>query len=124
MKEPSHPIQPLLQDEDGTVYFKENSVVTYLWIYSRLKIADITKQGFSQEDKEQFAQLIGFNIDRFSELDCASQEVIHAANRMFIDGDDERDARINDLTGRQTELKEGLVEVVRLLFGVDLEVDS
>jgi len=39
--------------------------------------------GFPQEDREQFAQLIGYSLSGFGELDYVSDETYEVAERML-----------------------------------------
>lgn len=74
-----HPVQPLELDEYGTLRFKENSIVTYLLDNGGISMNDLAKKSFCEEDREQFAQLIGYSFHGFSTLSYASEEVCKSA---------------------------------------------
>ena len=59
---PKHPIQPIEKDEHGTYRFKPNAIVQYLLDKGPFDLNHLAMKAattpFSQEDREQFAQLI------------------------------------------------------------------
>jgi hypothetical protein len=54
----------------------------------------LAEMDFSAEDREQFAQLIGYSLSGFGELDYVSDATYDAAVRMHEAGESETDARI------------------------------
>lgn len=78
-----HPIQPVSKDEHGTLRFKKNAIVEYLLDNGPFDMNHLAKQGdrFSQEDKEQFAQLIGYSLSGYGDLSYATNEVYDRATR-------------------------------------------
>lgn len=67
----NHPIQPLEKDDYGVLRFKENKIVTYLLskgVYVNIDMNLISAMDFSNEDKQQFAQLIGVSLKGYKEL--------------------------------------------------------
>ena len=69
---PKHPLQPFVVDKDGTVHFKQNTIVRFLleaglWDMNKLELMN-----FTLEDREQFAQLIGYSLTGFLELPYVS----------------------------------------------------
>lgn len=71
-------MQPVVLDDNGVGRFKENKIVRYLLDLCSIKqIADMNTLAilpFSQEDYEQFAQLIGYSVHGFGDLSYASDE--------------------------------------------------
>ncbi len=67
-----HPMQPLVRDEHGKVRFKANAIVRALLEAGRegrkLDLNDIACMDFTQDDRVQFAQLIGYSLSGFHEL--------------------------------------------------------
>ena len=114
-----HPIQPLAKDSEGTLRFKENALIRFLLDNGKHDLNDLASMDFSQEDREQFAQLIGYSLSGFSELSYVSDEAYHAAARMAKEGMSEKDARIKYLTELVSTLRKGLREPMAELFGVD-----
>jgi hypothetical protein len=83
-KEACHPLQPLITDNQGVVRFKENAIVRYLLDYNgnpgtKIDLNTLATLPFTQEDREQFAQLIGYSLNGFSELSYVSRETYEIA---------------------------------------------
>ncbi len=78
-----HPIQPLITDRHGTTRFKANAIVSYLLEVARQAgVSDMNKLAclpFSQEDREQFAQLVGYSLGGFAELSYVTDKTYKAA---------------------------------------------
>lgn len=68
-----HPIQPLLRDKDGTVRFKKNKIVRYLLDAGPFDMNQLSLMPFSDDDRTQFAELIGYSLNGFSELGYADE---------------------------------------------------
>jgi hypothetical protein len=63
-----HPVQPIIVDKEGAVRFKRNAIVAYLLDTHRITMNDLALMPFDAEDREQFAQLIGYSVSGFAEL--------------------------------------------------------
>ena len=78
MKCPKHPRQPIVTDEHGVKRFKQNAIVRELLDRATAaKIMDmnaIALMNFSDEDRQQFAQLIGYSVSGYSELSYVSEQ--------------------------------------------------
>jgi hypothetical protein len=83
-KEPKHPVQPLVTMPKGTVRFKANKIVQFLYDTSRNKMNELALMPFSNEDREQFAQLIGYSLGGFGELPYVSDETYRRAARQRV----------------------------------------
>jgi len=81
-----HPIQPLYIDDHGTIRFKENKIVNYLLDNGGIDLNQLGRMDFTQNDSEQFSQLIGYSLIGFGELDHVSDEAYEAAenSKYFI----------------------------------------
>lgn len=80
-----HPMQSVILDEDGTARFKANKIVEYLQSWATLRGMDMNALAimpFDREDREQFAQLIGYSVSGFGELSYASDEAVDKADRL------------------------------------------
>lgn len=122
--EPTHPVQPLVEDAHGVVRFKSNAIVRHLLDNGGISMNDIARMDFSQEDREQFAQLIGYSHSGSGELGYVSDEVWCAAQAMYEKGMPESDARNFYLRERLKESQDGIRDGVAVLFGIhpdDLE---
>lgn len=78
-----HPIQPLERDTRGVIRFKSNAIVRHLLDHGGINMNDIARLEFSQEDREQFAQLIGYSHSGSGDLGYVSDEVWEAAEMTF-----------------------------------------
>ena len=72
-------MQPIYLDEHGTARFKENGIVRYLLDAGPFDMNQLAVLPFSDEDREQFAQLIGYSLSGFGELHYTSDVVYQAA---------------------------------------------
>ena len=75
-----HPIQNVAKDEHGVVRFVKNEIVRFLLDEGPFDMNTIVLKGFSKEDQEQFAQLIGYSISGFGELSYVSDEAYNKAD--------------------------------------------
>jgi hypothetical protein len=75
-----HPIQPVELDKHGVIRFKQNAIVRYLLDAGPFDLNQLALMPFSREDREQFAQLIGYSVSGFSELDYVSDKVFSEAD--------------------------------------------
>jgi len=112
------PIQPIIMDEFGTFRFQANAIVRYLLDNGGIDMNDLARLEFSNEDRQQFAQLIGYSLGSYGKLthyvDDAAYET---AERMLDTGEDERDARIAVLEAQLKAIREGLRGPVAKLYG-------
>lgn len=79
-----HPMQPIYVDTDGRHRFKKNAIVQFLLDNGKYDMNDLASLAlfhdqFSDEDREQFAQLIGYSVSGFQELDYVSDEAWNEA---------------------------------------------
>lgn len=68
------PMQPILLDSDGVVRFKRNKIVQDLYELHPMHGLDLNEmaiRAYSQEDRNQFAQLIGYSVSGWGDLGCA-----------------------------------------------------
>jgi hypothetical protein len=90
------PMQPVYADKGGVVRFRGNAIVRALLDRDTERgrvhpdfparsdggLNWIAEQGFSREDQEQFAQLIGYSIAGYHELSYVSDESCAQASRL------------------------------------------
>jgi hypothetical protein len=74
-----HPVQPLEKDKHGTIRFKSNPIVRLLLDDGKYDMNRLAMLPFSDEDREQFAQLIGYSLSGFSDLSYVSDETYDRA---------------------------------------------
>ena len=76
-------MQPLIRDH-GIIRFKENKIVCALLEFSRERgfgLNEIAERDFPRNDREQFAQLIGYSLYGASDLSYMRRTLIARAER-------------------------------------------
>lgn len=114
----TQPIQPLIEDSHGVLRFKANEIVRHLLDHGGIDMNQIAIMDFSREDREQFAQLIGYSWSGASDLGYMSSEVLDAAHTMHKSGKSEAEARADTLREQISKAKEAIRDGVAELFGV------
>lgn len=123
-QEKPHPIQPLVKDEHGVVRFKENAIVRYLLDAGGSDMNKLAVMPFSREDREQFAQLIGYSHSGAFNLSYMSAEVLDAAERMDHEGVTELEARNAHLRETIDSVKAKLRAGIGELYDVGSDFDE
>lgn len=82
MRKPVHPMQPVLVDKDGVVRFKRNKIVEFLLDAGPFDMNNLALMPFDDEDREQFAQLIGYSVCGFAELSYVSDDACAKADTL------------------------------------------
>ena len=101
-----NPIQPLGKDAKGVLRFKENAIVRHLLdTHPTLGLNQLACMDFTADDRQQFAQLIGYSLSGYSELQSYVDDEAYSTAAHMADGMDERDARIAALEQKLTELR-------------------
>ena len=76
-----HSIQPVRKDTDEVLRFEENPIVRYLLDAGPFDLNQLAiTPGFDREDWEHFAQLIGYSLYGWFELDYVSDTTAEVAN--------------------------------------------
>lgn len=80
-----HPLQDLRFDDRGVIRFRENRIVSFMLDEGKKRglfdLNSLACMGFSGEDWEQFAQLIGYSVSGASSLSYMSDATIARADR-------------------------------------------
>lgn len=74
------PMQPVYVDKHGTNRFVENRIVRYLLDNGGIDMNAIARLNFPDDHQEQFAQLIGYSLSGFAELDYVTDEACYVAD--------------------------------------------
>lgn len=119
-----HPIQPLIVDDNGVIRFKANAIVRYLLDNGGIDLNQITVLDFSREDREQFAQLIGYSLNGAEELDYVSREVIETAEAMRESGKNELESRAAYRQAKLDEVRRAMRPAIAELFDVGEDFDE
>lgn len=78
-----HPMQPVVIAPDGVIRFKQNKIVRHLLDFASplgCGLNELAREDFSQEDRMQLAQLIGYSVSGYGELSYASSESVERAD--------------------------------------------
>ena len=78
----TQPMQPIEWDGHGVIRFKQNAIIYWLFCEGKLNLNEIAVQDFSDEDRMQLAQLLGYSVSGFGDLSYASDEVVAEADRI------------------------------------------
>lgn len=113
-----HPIQPIELNEHGTARFKENTIVSFLLDAGQFDMNSLALMKFSDEDRTQFAQLIGYSLGGFGDLPYVDDDTYNAADTMFNTGKTENDARIESLENTLESVRGLLRPVVTSLYHI------
>jgi len=98
--------------------FVENRIVRKLLDTGPLDLNDLALMEFTQQERTQFAQLIGYSLSGFSELSYVDDETYTAAEAMAADGATEDQARNNALRTQLNEARAGVRAAACALFQI------
>ena len=116
------PIQPLELDGKGVLRFRKNALVCYLLDHGGIDMNRLARQEFPQEDREQFAQLIGYSHDGAGSLSYVSDETWSVALKLYEDpSQQELRARCDHLEQELSEIRDALREGVAALYRIHPE---
>ena len=120
MPDPKNPIQPILRDGDYQPRFKANEIVRYLLAWTTERGLDLNKlagMDFSNDDRCQFAQLIGYSLSGYSELSYVSDTDYNAAAAVSL-GAHPSEVRAETLEQEIAFLRRDLRKPMARLFGI------
>lgn len=105
------PLQPI---KDGR--FERNEIVRYLLDNGGIDMNKLACLEFSVEDREQFAQLIGYSLDGFSTLSYVRDETYYAAEKINnSNGElDEQTAKILAMEEVLTETRKKVKDIQKV----------
>ena len=97
------PFQPVHESR-----FVENEIVSYLLENGGIDMNQLAMLDFSNEDRVQFAQLIGYSVSGFQSLSYVDVVAYDTAEELKNGATDYKDAQIIALTKQLDEVKKGL----------------
>lgn len=125
MPDLANSMQPLYKDNKGVLRFKSNAIVRELFDFASSKGFDmnaIAAHIHSDDDRRQFAQLIGYSLNGYSELSYVLQEDYEVVATAYDEGiTNDKDAKIAYLEHRLFKLKSQLKMPLADLFGILIE---
>lgn len=104
-----NPIQPLANDEHGTLRFKANAIVRHLLdTHPTCDMNRLACMDFTDDDRQQFAQLIGYSLSGYGELQSYVDDHAYATAAEMAESPEltEDKARITALEAEISELRE------------------
>lgn len=114
----NHPIQPL-EMQDGVLRFKSNAIVRHLLDAGAIDMNKIAVLNFTREDREQFAQLVGYSHAGAGDLSYMSDVVLEIAHMQYESGESQQQQlRIKYLEAELQAIRDGLRNPVAKLFGL------
>ena len=119
------PMQPLELDGQGVLRFRANAIVRHLLDNGGIDMNAIARGDFTREDREQFAQLIGYSHSGSGGLGYMSDETWNAAQAVHALGRTEHEARADHLREQLESARSLMAAGVSALFGIhedDLKV--
>ena len=103
-----NPMQPLYIDEHGTKRFKQNDIVDYILDKGSISLNDLAGENFSQDDWEQFYQLMGYSLNGFGELHRVSDDTYEKAEKLS-------ESNVSEIEAENIVLKEKLAETRKIV---------
>lgn len=73
-------MQPIEIDNHGVARFKANRIVCFLLDSGPFDMNILARMNFSDEDRQQFAQLIGYSVSGFGDLSYADPKAVSKAD--------------------------------------------
>jgi len=80
MGKKKHPMQRIYLDEQGVARFRENKIVRFLLDAGPFDMNQLALMSFSNKDREQFAQLIGYSVSGYGDLSYPSPKSVAKAD--------------------------------------------
>ena len=128
MELPKNPMQPMIYDIQGTVRFKENTIVSYLLHAGSIDLNMLSVMDFPKNDWEQFYQLIGYSFGGYSELQRIDDDAYNEARiqeELLIKRSQGTESTISETI---EELEDKLSDAYETIFNLessnDLENDT
>lgn len=113
----NHPIQPVEKGPNGVLRFKKNHIVNFL--ADNFGLNKLAVMDFPREDWEQLAQLIGYSLSGFGDLQYVRESTLNAAHRMAEHPEgDEAQARIAALEKTLAEARDKVRAAAVVLFPI------
>jgi len=113
-----NPIQPVSNNEHGVLRFQENAIVSFLLDNGGIDMNKLAVLEFSDDDRQQFAQLIGYSLSGYGSLSYVSDDAYGVAAAMVEDELNEKDARIAHLERELYAVRCSLREPIARLYGI------
>lgn len=80
---PEHPIQPLTKGTGEILRFKENEIIRMLELTGKINLNEIVGEDFSDEDKQQLMQLLGYSLSGYADLPFVTDKAVANAEELY-----------------------------------------
>lgn len=77
-----HPMQAIHLDSHGVARFQDNAIIQHLCDTGAIDLNKLATMGFSNEDRMQLAQLLGYSVSGFGDLPYADPLVVRVADEI------------------------------------------
>lgn len=117
---PMQPIQPLI-NYNGRPRFHENAIVRFLldWATQHgMGLNQIATKQFSNADRQQFAQLIGYSLDGYGELSYVDDLAYETAEAMYTQQSNQVQARADILQAKLEKFRADMLAPIAELYSV------
>ena len=115
------PIQPIKKTDTGILRFVQNKIVRKLLDDGGFDLYQIALWDVSKEEHAQFAQLIGYSLSGFGDLDYVSDEIYETAAKMAESDKTEIECRCEYLEETIAEVKKGMKTVIPALYRINAD---
>ncbi len=112
-----HPIQPIEKDSAGVLRFKSNAIVVHLLENGGIDLNRVATLNVTKEDRQQFAQLIGYSLSGYGSLSYVDDDAYSVAVEISK-GKNQHAARIAALTRELKAVRTALRAPMARLFGI------
>lgn len=113
-----NPIQPLVVDDRGVERFKANAMVRHLLDNGGITLNHLAMVDFSDDDRRQFAQLIGYSWSGAADLSYMDAVTLDSAREMKDRGISEVEARLECCEETLRLLRATLREPIAALYEI------
>ena len=76
----NHPMQPI-EWVDGAIRFRKNKIISDMFNAGLIDLNKIACLSYSDEDRMQLAQLLGYSVSGFGDLPYAKPSVVKKADK-------------------------------------------
>ena len=115
---PRNSIQPTVKDSNDVIRFKENKIVRYLLdSHPEVDLNKLAVGDFSQDDRQHFAQLIGYSVSSWGTLSYVNDDN-YAAVHAMMEGQTETEARISTLQNNLDQIREAFRVPFAKVYGI------
>lgn len=77
-----HPMQAIAKDNLGTIRFRRNQIIDYLYSKGLFDLNALAVMEFDKADRIQIAQLLGYSVSGFGDLPYADADVVALADKI------------------------------------------